>query len=221
MIKNRIAQVVFQTVYCVLGLLGLLSSLGYFNADFNNEFYVYYTNLSNYICIGVMAVMLVRTVKSASKKQDGFCDTAPTFNFMCLIMIMVTFLVYNILLAVENTVTEYFTSMSIMIMHVILPVMFILNWILFYEHGKMKWYQPLLCLIMPLAYVAFILIRAQILGNATDAVIYPYFFLNVNELGWGGFFRWIAILLVIFDAIGYLFFALDHIKTIKRKLKKS
>ncbi len=56
MIKNRITQIVFQTVYCVLAVIGLLNSLGYFSADFNEDFYVYYTNLSNYICMGVMFV---------------------------------------------------------------------------------------------------------------------------------------------------------------------
>ena len=220
MIKNRTAQVVFQTVYCVLAVIGFLNSLGYFAANFNENFYVYYTNLSNYICAGVMFVSLVQTIKSANKKEDGYCKTAPTFNFMCVILIMVTFLVYNILLSGENTVVEYFTSQSNMIMHVILPIMFILNWVLFYEHETLKWYHPLLCVIMPIVYVVFILIRAAILKGTAGALLYPYFFLNVDKLGWGGFFIWLAILFAVFVAIGYLLYALDHIKSIKNKLKK-
>lgn len=217
MIKNRITQVVFQTIYCVLAVLGLLSSLGYFAADFNEDFYVYYTNLSNYICMGVMFISLFKTIKKANKKEDGYCDTAPTFNFMCVILILVTFLVYNILLADENTVVQYFTSMSNMIMHVILPIMFILNWVLFYKHGTMKWYQPLLCLIMPLVYVGFIVIRASLLEGATNTVLYPYFFLNVSQLGWGGFFTWVSVLLAAFIVIGYLLYAFDRSKRLWRR----
>lgn len=220
MIKNRTAQLVFQTVYCVLAVVGVLSSLGLFVAKFNANFYVYYTNLSNYICAGVMFVSLVRTVKASNKKEDGFCQTAPTFNFMCVILIMVTFFVYNILLVGEQTVVTYFTSLSNMLLHVILPIMFVLNWVLFYEHGKVKWHWPLYCVVMPLIYVVYILIRAWIIGSKPVEVLYPYFFLNVAKLGWGGFFMWIAILLVVFIALGYVLYALDNLKSIKSKFNK-
>lgn len=220
MIKNRITQVVFQTVYCVLAVIGLLNSLGYFSADFNENFYVYYTNLSNYICMGVMFVSLYRSIKKANQQQDGFCNTAPTFNFMCVIMIMVTFFVYNILLADENTIVQYFTSQSNMIMHVILPIMFILNWVLFYKHDLLKWYQPLLSVVMPVVYVVFILIRASILKGAENVELYPYFFLNVEELGWNGFFAWIAALFIVFVALGYILYGLDRIRTMQKIVKE-
>ncbi len=220
MIKNRITQLVYMTVYCVLAVIGLLGSFGYFNADFNNDFYVYYTNLSNYICMGVMFVSFWRTLKSAQRGEEGYCDTAPDFNFACVIMILVTFLVYNILLAKDITVFEYFTSITNLLLHVILPLMFIFNWVLFYRHGEMKWYAPLLCLVMPLIYVAFIVIRAACLAGATHTVLYPYYFLDVGALGWGGFFAWVGALLAIFVAIGYLFYALDHQATIRSYFKK-
>ena len=166
-----------------------------------------------------MFASLIATIKNANKKQDGYVATAPKFKFMCNIMILVTFLVYNILLAKDNTVLEYFTSTSNLLMHVILPVMFILDWILFYEHGKTKWYYPLLCLIMPLIYVVFILIRAPFV-QGLDVTVYPYFFLDLNTLGWGGFLGWVFALIVIFVAIGYIFYLFDNIKKIKEYKKK-
>ena len=217
-IKNRTVQLLFQTVYCTLGIIGLFTSLGLFNAEFNGDFYVYYTNLSNYICTGFMLASLVFTVKSANKKEDGACTLAPTFKFMCMIMIAVTFLVYNILLAKDKTATEYFTSLNNLIMHLILPVMFIIDWVLFYEHGKTKWSYPLLSLIMPLIYVAFILIRSAIVNHETTSVVYPYFFLNVSKLGWGGFFMWLFILIAIFVVIGYAIYLLDHLQEVKAKI---
>lgn len=204
-----------------MGCIGLLNSLGYFAADFNENFYVYYTNLSNYICLGVMFVNLIDTYKRANKKEDGYSRSAPTFTFLCVILILVTFLVYNILLADENTVIGYFTSQSNMIMHVILPIMFILNWVLFYEHPSLKWYHPLLGTVMPLIYVAFIVVRAQILSGAKDAVLYPYFFLNIDQLGWGGFLLWIAILLAVFIAIGYILFAMERFMKRKKSILPS
>ncbi len=221
MIKNRIAQIVFQTVYCTLAILGIIGSLGYFNQSFNADFYVYYTNLSNYICIGLMFVSLIQTIRKANKKDDdGLVSTAPTFKFLCVILIMVTFLVYNILLAKDSSAFDYFTSLSNLLMHLILPIMFILDWILFYKHGKVKWYYPLLSTIMPLVYVIFVLIRGAILNGATGTIIYPYFFLDVDKLGWGGFFTWLSILVMFFVLIGYILYFLDNIKLFKQKYKK-
>ncbi|MDE5729268.1 MAG: hypothetical protein K2I20_03735, partial [Clostridia bacterium] len=84
-VKNKTVQLLFQTIYCTLGVIGVLASLGLFAAEFNFDFYVYYTNLSNYICLGFMFVSLVFTVKSANKKEDGACTLAPAFKFMCMI----------------------------------------------------------------------------------------------------------------------------------------
>lgn len=169
--------------------------------------------------MGFMFVILSKTIKNANKKEDGLCDTAPLFNFLSVIIILVTFLVYNFLLAKENSVVHYFTSLSNLIMHLILPAMFILNRVLFYKHNTIKWYHPFLCPIIPLIYVAFILIRAQILKGSSDAVLYPYFFLNVDNLGWSGLFTWLAILICVFILLAYLLFALDNLKTIKEKIK--
>lgn len=216
MIKNKTVQLVFQTIYVVLGFIGVVNSLGYFDAEFNVEFYVYYTNLSNYICFGLTVAIWIKTVRQSLRKEDGFCSVLPTFNFLCVIMILVTFLVYNLLLAKDKTVVEYFTSLGNMTMHVILPIAFVLNWVLFYEHGKLKRYHPFLCLIMPLIYVAFIVIRASVLNGNTTATLYPYFFLNVDKLGWGGFFGWIGALIIVFLIIGYLFFLFDNFKNFKK-----
>lgn len=220
MIKNRVVQIIFQTVYLTLAILGVIGSLGYFEQSFNGNFYAYYTNLSNYVCMGVMIAAFVHTIKSAIKKEDGFVKTTPAFKFLCVILILVTFLVYNILLAKEKSPSEYFLSLSNLLMHVILPIMFILHWVLFYEHGKVKWFHPLLCTIIPLGYVIFVLIRAAILKGIEGAMLYPYFFLNVDKLGWGGFFAWVSILVGIFVLIGYIIYFLDNIQYFKEKFKK-
>jgi len=213
MIQKRTTQIIFQTIYCTLAVIAIFSSLGLFNRKFNSDFYVYYTNLSNYICFAFMFASLAVTIR-LSRKGDGYVSLAPAFKFMCSIMIMVTLLVYNILLAKDNSAFDYFTSLNNLLMHLILPIMFILDFVLFYEHGKVRWYYPLLCVIMPLVYVIYVLIRAAIVKGSAS-VIYPYFFLDVDKLGWGGFFIWISVLVVIFIAIGYILYVLDNIKRFK------
>ena len=48
MIKNRTAQLIFQTIYCTLGLVGIIASLGIFD-NINTirwDFYVHFTYIS-------------------------------------------------------------------------------------------------------------------------------------------------------------------------------
>lgn len=136
---------------------------------------------------------------------------------MSLIMILVTYLVYNILLAKDYTVADYFFSISNLILHLILPIMFTLDWVLFTEHRQTKWYYQLLATVMPLIYVVLILIRAAILGNSYHGLLYPYFFLNVAKIGFGCVIGWVAILVLVFVALGYIIFGLDHIKKTYKK----
>ena len=70
MIKNRTAQLIYQTIYITLGLVGLVASLGIFD-NINMirwDFYVHFTNISNFLCIGVMLAALVRRRPRSSGK---------------------------------------------------------------------------------------------------------------------------------------------------------
>ena len=220
MVKNKLAQVIFQVVYCVLGVLGVFGSFGYFKGTFSNNFYVYYTNLSNYICLGFMVAALIVTIRRANLGERGAVNLAPAFNFWCVIMILVTCLVYNFLLAGDMTPAQYWLTFHNVLLHLVLPIMFIVHWAVFCEHRRLRWFDPLLCTVMPLVYVVIILIRSVIMHNVAGALLYPYFFLDVGKLGWGGVIGWVCALLVAFVAIGYLFFALDHWQTIRQKLGK-
>ena len=54
MIKSRTAQLIFQTVYCTLGFVGCVACTGIFD-DINMlrwDFYVHFTNISNFLCLG-------------------------------------------------------------------------------------------------------------------------------------------------------------------------
>ena len=65
MIKNRTTQLIFQTIYCTLGLVGTIASLGIFD-NINAirwDFYVHFTNISNFFCLGVMFTALFQTIK--------------------------------------------------------------------------------------------------------------------------------------------------------------
>ena len=219
MIKNRTAQLIFQTAYCTLGLVGVIASLGIFDniGMIRWDVYVHFTNLSNFLCIGIMFASLIQTAK---KKDDSFVTTAPVLKFMGMLGILLTFLVFNILLAgAEGRDPQLNWRISSLSFHVVLPVMYIADWFLFYERKQSKWYYPLAAVLFPLAYIVFIFMQAAIMKFDTSVLIpgtntpliYPYFFINLETQGVAGVIKWCMLLMVGFVVMGYVFFGLDRI----------
>lgn len=219
MIKDRTTQLIYQTIYCTLGLVGIVASLGIFDdiTMFRWDFYVHFTNLSNFFCFGIMLASLIKTAK---KKKDSYVDTAPLLKFIGMLGILLTFLVFNILLAgAADRDPQLNWRIGSICFHVILPIMYVGDWFLFYERKKTKWYYPVASILFPLTYVVFILIQAFILKFDTSILIpgsntpliYPYFFVNLETQGVLGVLRWSAILFSAFVAVGFVFFGIDNI----------
>ena len=219
MIKNRTVQLIYQTIYCTLGLIGIIASLGIFD-NINMirwDFYVHFTNISNFFCFGVMLTELIQTAK---RKEDGYVSSSPLMKFIGILGILLTFLVFNIMLAgAPGRDPQANWRIGSLCFHVVLPIMYILDWFLFYKRGEAKWYYPIASVGFPLAYVIFLLIQAIVLkfdssilipGSQTP-LIYPYFFVNLDTQGIPGVLMWIAILSVAFVAAGFLFFGLDRL----------
>lgn len=216
MIKNRTAQLIFLSFFCALGLIGIVASLGIFD-DVQNlrwDFYVHFTNLSNYLCIGIVFAELIQTAK---KSTNSYVTTAPFLKFIGVLAILLTFLVFNFLLAGQpDRDPQANWRVASICFHVILPIMYVLDWVLFYEHKKVRWFYPLASVIFPVLYVVFVYVRAAILNfNPEAPYIYPYFFLNLETQGIAGVAKWVVILFAGFIALGYIFYGID--KLIKSK----
>ena len=215
MIKNRTFQLMFQTAFCTLGFLGIIASFGTFNYAWRGDFYVHFTNLSNYLCIGVVLAELIQTVK---KKEDSYVDKLPLLKFIGVLAILLTFIVFNFMLAGDREMYLNFQINSVLF-HIILPILYVLDWFLFYERRKCKWNYPIISTIFPLAYVTFIFIQAAIMKfdtsvlipGSTTPLIYPYFFVNLETQGVSGVLTWICILFAAFVAVGFLFYGVDKI----------
>ena len=75
--NKRIAEIIFRTIYVTLGFIGIIGSLGYFNKSFSSSFYVMYTNLSNYLCIGIILYLLIKCIRG---KEEEAIDKQPELN---------------------------------------------------------------------------------------------------------------------------------------------
>ena len=220
---NRTAQLIYQSFYCALGLVAIVASFGIFDdyTMFRWDFYVHFTNLSNYFCIGIMTAQLIQT---ARKKEDSYITTAPVLKFIGVLAILLTFVVFNTMLAgAADRDPQLNWRVGSLLAHVFLPILFVGDWFLFREHGKVKWYYPIASAGFPLAYMTFIFIQAAILKFDTSILIpgsntpliYPYFFVNLETQGVAGVAKWAVIMFAAFMVVGFVFYGIDRI--LKRK----
>ena len=205
--KKRAIQLVFYIVYCLLALVGFLLDFNIPAGKLTGRPFVFYTSLSNMCCSVFIFAALFHRIR---RRTGDFC---PRGKFVLVVMILVTAIVYNLLLNTHDSWQEYFASAKNALYHLILPVLFCLDWFLFYRRGTVKPSYPLLAVFGPALYVVYILIRAAIVTSADIpvSILYPYFFLNLDRLGWNGFSLWMAILLPALLALGYTLYALDRL----------
>ncbi len=229
MCDNLITQTIYRVIFCVISAFAVVLSLGFFSvggADhftISHDFWQYYTNLSNYYCFGIGVAVCASTVDKVRRgERRGYNTCAPTLKFCGVVMILVTFLVYISLLG-KVWQPNFWNNIGNLCYHVIAPLLFIFDFLLFDKHKSIKILDPLKATIMPLLYVAYILIYGAVCRAVGARFEYPYFFLNVDgitysgekiaddAIGYGGVAVWVVILFFVFAALGYLLFVYDKL----------
>ena len=200
-------RTVFSCVYCFLAVVGFVADFGFFTGKITGRPFVFYTSLSNMACSVFMFAALFQSFRKGNR------DLWPKIKFIFTVMILVTAIVFNLLLNSYQSATAYFANLKNSLYHLILPVLFFLDWLLFYRRGALRPGHPLWAVAPPLVYVVYILIRASIVKSMglTTGVLYPYFFLNIDRLGWSGFALWMGILLIGLLVLSYTLYALDRL----------
>jgi hypothetical protein len=164
--------------------------------------------------------MLAALIQTARKKEDSYVSSTPALKFIGMLGILLTFLVFNIVLAgAPGRDPQLNWRIGSLAFHVVLPILYIADWFLFYERKRCKWYYPIASIAFPISYVIFLLIQAVILRfdtsilvpTTTTPLIYPYFFVNLESQGKAGALMWVGILAVAFIAVGFLFLGLDRL----------
>ena len=86
-----------------------------------------------------MKAMSEAELAKAKKKEDGYVTVAPALKFVGMLGILLTFLVFNILLAgAEGRDPQANWRIGSLCAHVVLPIMYVTDWFLFYERKKLK-----------------------------------------------------------------------------------
>jgi hypothetical protein len=77
--------------------------------------------------------MFAGLIQTAKKKEDSYVTAVPVLKFIGMLGILLTFLVFNIMLAgAEGRDPQLNWRIGSISFHVVLPIMYLLDWFLFY-----------------------------------------------------------------------------------------
>ncbi|MEX1661607.1 Pr6Pr family membrane protein [Thioclava sp. 15-R06ZXC-3] len=94
--------------------------------------------------------------------------------------------------------------------HTAVPILLPIWWLIFAPKRALQWRDAALWLIWPLIYLVY----AEIRGLETG--FYPYFFLNLTQLGWNGLAIWCAQFVIAFWIGGLVIIAVGRAMALLR-----
>lgn len=207
-IKNKNLSIIFKVIIVLCGLVGIELSIKIGFSDFNPEMFRFYTNLSNIFVLIYFICSLVWLIKN--RKDDKKVTFCPLFKGMQMMAITLTMLVVIFILRVEFTMNNTMW-VSLLLIHYLVPIFSILDWLMFDEKGLMKKTDPLLWAIPPIAYIVYAMTAARIGdGIGYGGSRYPYPFLDIDVLGTKTVVMIIVVIAVLYIALGYVYYAIDR-----------
>lgn len=214
-VRSRLLAFGYRAVATLVIMIGIARVSGLWTANPTWSAFLYYTVLSNVLCLGWMAMSAVVTLRDA--QRDGWSGpSTPSPRWAAAVMeaITVTMLIYLFVLApalfTQPGAYQPFTLTDNLV-HIITPILVIVDWALFVPKGHLRRYDPLLWTLIPFAYLVFAYGYSALGGRFGGGSPVPYPFMNVATHGVGGVALWIGGLTVGLVAVGYLFVGVDHL----------
>ena len=128
----------------------------------------------------------------------------PVVQGGAMLAIVLVGLVYNLVLEPVPQ-PNWWSALGDDLHHFWVPLAVPLWWFMFAPHGALRWRDPLLWALYPLAYSAYAVLRARIEGTGV-----PYFFMDGAALGWPRALGNMAVIALAFVVAGLLAVAVDR-----------
>ncbi|WP_102194668.1 Pr6Pr family membrane protein [Microbacterium aurantiacum] len=213
-ISVRPIALAYRLITIALIATGLIRIIGIFSGTPEWNSLLFYTVLSNILCLVWMVLLSIRTIQDL--KRDGARGTStpsPRWSGAVMMAITVTLLIYLVILvpfAFQQAGDYVPFSFTDNLIHIITPCLLIGDWLLFVHKGAFRWIDPLLWTLIPYAYLVFGFTFGALGGEFRPGQKYPYPFMNLDTLGLGGVALWILSLSVALIGVGYVYVAIDR-----------
>ena len=184
---------------------GILLQCGLFSGRLDLSVLTYFTLLSNIGC-----VIYYAAAAAYRRKHDAVL--LPGLKGMVHLCITVTGAVYQLMLA-DRFEMQGTLAVSNILLHQVVPIAVNVNWLFFDRKRSYTWKMPLLWLLAPLCYAAFVYV-ATAAGAALGPYgqTYPYYFMDPAQVGGVGVLLLIDVMMAVcFLLLGLFFTAIDRV----------
>lgn len=207
-IKNKFISICYKIILTLICLISVLFNTGILTGKAKLISFTYFTTLSNLLCGTYFLLSIIFLI--IHYKDSSTYTFSPTLKGIVIMCIMITCLISNFIIKIEYnfSITTFFSFN----LHCTVPIMALFDWVLFDQKGNFKKYSPLTWTILPYLYLIITMICGIFtsgLGNRKNSK-YPYFFLDIDKIGFNGLIINIVFLSICFIILGYFIYFIDY-----------
>lgn len=176
----------------IISTIGDLSILPWFNS------FITYTRQTNLmVIIWFILAIILRNKPKYLKKITGALKGAFTLYMTIL------FTIFAVLLQFFYPLPTGWAAFSNLVIHYIIPIAFIIDWLLTEQNIKYKWSYLLVWIIYPIGYMIYAVIYSAITGS------YIYYFFDIN----GSWVMYFSILFIYGLILACILIAINRRRT--------
>lgn len=211
-VKGLGASIIWKVALVLFATWGLLDGAGILGGHYDENFPHMFTNISN---LFAWVYFICAIVWLARNRNQGRTTFAPVAKYTATVSLLVTMLIAHFMLF-DAMFQDGHLQFHLVILHYIVPLMTLFDWLLFDEKGNMPAWGPFAWLSLIAAYVIVVMVAVNVFGafmgggTTADVTNYPYTFLDPSLSGVGGVLAFCAAVLVAFVALGYAIYGVDR-----------
>jgi hypothetical protein len=161
-------------------------------------FFSFFTILTN-----LLVALVFTAIAFRPETGWGYWLYSPSVQAGTAVYIAIVGIVYQLLLR-QLWNPQGAQWVADVLLHSLIPAGYVLYWLLFAPRAGLRWKSAIGWLVYPAVYLVYVLARGAVSG------LYPYPFVDVNALGYGGVLARAAIFLLVFLGMGLLVVALGR-----------
>ena len=210
----------FSAIFKLLVIMSLLAGilLNVVHTTSLSAILSYYTLQSNMICLAMFVGIMVMIVLKKDYRSD---NKYYILKGAVVMAILVTAIAYQVALAPNGFQMDISYTMrperywANLFVHVISPMLVLLDYVLFDPKGNLKYKYPFIWLCIPWGYVIYVYIYNALggrffgIGGSRE---YAYKFLDYKQIGYLGVIKWILVFTIAIFVLSNILVFLDRRK---------
>ncbi len=220
---ETIFKIIIKAALAIVGILGIVFTAQSSAFMGGASVFFFFTVQSNIFIIAMALIFLTDEIMLLITKKSFVNQVLLHIKYVATVAITITFLVFFTMLAPLMGV-DYLLSFNNFSLHAIVPILAIIDFILFDTDIQLTYKKSLLATIAPISYVVFVYVGSIFKLQYSDNLYYPYFFLDYETNGFFfekgfGVIPWVIILLAGICGLGFLYCLIIKLrqKTITKK----